>query len=344
MKKQNDGPSRDEWKALHDAAEAFKRIRPWAWMDDIDLFGVQNPEDGEIGYCCVMGAAGEVFGLSVYLGTEGLMTYLDVVSGEVEMESEDILFAQKALTATFEDREELEEQDLKVIKELGLKFRGRNAWPQFRSHLPGYVPWYLTGEQVRFLTLVLEQAAEVAGRFRQSPELLEGGNEAHIFVRVPTKGEKQFIWKDAWVMPEPWRNPKITVPPLDEIRIRRITKNSKKGQGDWEIDTFHFPGAVAEGERPYYPCLTIVVDRGTGLILGFWLNAPWECYSDFQEQVLDLLEQGKTLPGTIMLCSKELFDLLKPIASSLKIGLKQVESLEGVGGVREALIRDLLNS
>ena len=341
MKTGNENPSRDEWKSLYDATEAFKSIRPWGWMEDADLFGVQNPEDGEIGYCCVLGAAGEVFGLSVYLGAEGLTTYRDIVSGEIGMGNEDILFTQKALTAFLEDREEIEKEDLKIIKDLGLKFRGRNAWPQFRSHLPGYVPWHLNSEQVRFLTLALEQAVEVADRLRENPELLEDEGEDRIFVRVPEKGEGRLFWKDAWITPQAWEKPMVTVPPVDEVRLRRIASHSKKGLGAWELDTFHFPNPVAEGERPYFPCLSIVVDRGAGLILGSWLKSPWERYSDLYEEVLGLMEKGKTLPRTIRVCRKEIFDLLKPITSALKIGLNQVESLEGVEGFRQALVNEM---
>ena len=43
-------PSPKEWAALYQVAADFKRTAAWEWMDDSDLFGVQNPADGEIGY------------------------------------------------------------------------------------------------------------------------------------------------------------------------------------------------------------------------------------------------------------------------------------------------------
>ena len=62
------------------------------------------------------------------------------------------------LTVSFEDRKFLRKPDFQVIKELELKFRGRNSWPLFRSYQPGYLPWYLTKDEARYLTLALQQA------------------------------------------------------------------------------------------------------------------------------------------------------------------------------------------
>lgn len=139
-------PSLQDWEKLYEAAMEFKEIESWNWMWDSDIFGVQNPENDEIGYCCIMGRMGEHFALAVYLGTEGLDGYLRIQSGEILPGDVDILHLQKCLMASFEDRDFLQKPDLQVIKELGLKFRGRNSWPLFRSYRPGYHPWYLTKE------------------------------------------------------------------------------------------------------------------------------------------------------------------------------------------------------
>jgi hypothetical protein len=82
------------WKKLYDTALAFGAIEPWGWMSDIDVFGVQNPESGEIGYCCVLGELGEVYGLVVYLGSAGLEQHREIESGKVHAGSPDFAYGK----------------------------------------------------------------------------------------------------------------------------------------------------------------------------------------------------------------------------------------------------------
>lgn len=127
-------PSIQEWRDLYNAAIEFKKIECWNWMWDSDIFGVQNPVTGEIGYCCVMGRAGELFALTVFLDSEGLDGYLKIQSGEFNSFPEDMLNLQKCLTASFEDKKILQKEDFQVIKKVGKSLssssptKGQDRW------------------------------------------------------------------------------------------------------------------------------------------------------------------------------------------------------------------------
>lgn len=337
-------PTMSDWQALYQAALEFKEIEAWTWMYDSDVFGVQDPASGEIGYCCIMGALGEVFALAVYLGSEGLRSYIRVAAqpGPLEdfIETMEVALMQKCLMASFGARKELTNADHRVIKSLGLKFKGRNAWPLFRSYRPAHFPWYLTADEARFLTLALQQAREVCLRFRENHALLDPPQEDLWFVRVPEKTEQGFVWKDTWLTPAPFEE-EVPIELIDELRLARFTKEARRVQAVWEVDLFFLPTAVQEekDERPYYPYMILLVDHESGFILGSDLVAPGVHLTEFAGRFLTLAERVECLPVEIWTRKEELYDLLEPIVSRLGIELYMVDELEALREAQVALWR-----
>ena len=109
------------WKNLYQAAAAFYALQPWELFEDGEIFGVKYPVSGEIGYCCVLGALGEVFALCMYRGSEGLALHRKMQAGEINPAIDDSFAMQNALMAEFCDRKDMEKEDLAVIKKLEFK-------------------------------------------------------------------------------------------------------------------------------------------------------------------------------------------------------------------------------
>ena len=108
-------PSIDNLRALYSAADDFKKSKCWDWMYDNDVFGVMDPESGEIAYCCIMGNGGENFGLAAYLGEVGFRFLHELLSGVTDPSDEDNLYHQSSLLCTFDDKNLLDSNDLKLI-------------------------------------------------------------------------------------------------------------------------------------------------------------------------------------------------------------------------------------
>jgi hypothetical protein len=331
-------PTLSEWKALYQAAIEFKEIEAWTWMYDSDIFGVQDPVSGEIGYCCVMGALGEMFALALYLGSEGLESYMRIasephlaLSEDSESEGLEMMLMQKCLVVSFGDREELTKEDHQVIKQLGLKFRGKNAWPLFRSHRPAYHPWYLTADEARFLTLALQQAREVCLRFREDPTLFDPPREELWFVRVAEKTKQGLSWRDAWLEAAPLEE-ELPEVPVDELRLTRLKKAAQFMDAIWEMDfSLAFsPVQDKKGERPYYPYLTMTVDHRSGFVFGADLASPKVYLAEFPERFLALAERLEKLPKEVWVKKEQAYDLLEPITSRLGIELYLVDELEAL--------------
>jgi len=155
--------SADAWKALYAEAAEFAALEPWDYFEDSTLFGVLDPAAGRMGYACVLGALGEMRALCVYRGAEGFDVHRRVRDGALNRPM-DVIAVQDCLMAEFADRAELDKPDLAVIRKLGLRFRGPQNWPLFRSHLPGCAPWHLTESEAVYLALALRRARDAAAK------------------------------------------------------------------------------------------------------------------------------------------------------------------------------------
>jgi hypothetical protein len=313
-------PTLGQWRERYATAEGFKKLAPWNWMLDSDVFGVQNPVDSEIGYCAVLGFRKEVFALVVYLGTEGFKVHQMMQSGEIVPGDDEALFMQRCLLCSFENRSELQPEDLAVIKKLGLSFRGRNAWPQFRSYLPSLAPWFLTQAEVVFLTQVLEQSVELCLRFKENRDLLTPRGEGLHLVRVR---QSDSTWEDHWLKPAPCGKEAAPEPVcIDEVLLARVRKVAKEKRGTWEGDVFYAPALINDKERPYYPQMLLWVDRESSFILSTGLLRHREHLNQhLVEHFLKAAENVEVLPSKIVVKRESARVALESVASHLGIGI-----------------------
>lgn len=333
-------PTLEEWKDLYEAAKLFRKMGPWRWMVDADIFGIEDPESGEVGYCCVMGALGDVLGLVVYIGSEGLSFFEEIQSGRISAENEDIHLRQKCLVIIFDDREVLDKQDLNLIRKLGLKFRGRQAWPSFRSHRPGYVPWFLNGSEARYMSLAMRYTMMIAEKVRESQDLLKPPKKGEYRVAYVSKVGNKAVWQEKWLRPAPYHQ-EMMLPMVDEVRMARI-KGSTEQIGDaWEVDFFFAPLMIDEGERPFFPFIALYAVNRTYHILNFCLAHRTEATEKFTQNFVDMLEKLKVLPTTIMVRNDTTFNFFKPMTDRLGISLNRVTNLDAIENAKGSFIRHL---
>lgn len=328
-----------DWQALYNAALEFKEIAPWDWMSDLDIFGVKNPYDGEIGYCCVLGTLGEVLGLVVYLGTEGLDGYLKVRDGVITIKDDDILHTKKCLAATFEDnKSSLEKPDLDIIKNLGFKFSGANAWPLFRSYEPGFYPWYLTQKQAQYLTFCLQQAKEVVLRFKGDRNLFNPFETGSYFVKACDDAAGNGNWKDIWLKPVSLQKVVSISKTFDQRQLDAFLEKFPHQKQSWEMDYFYAPTYIAEkSKRPYFPLTFLFVDSYSHFIFNVHITTPDKYLLELHEQFLLSLQKAEVLPQEIRIRKEELFVFLEPLADRLGIKMKVTNDLPALDDARKAM-------
>ncbi len=336
-------PSPEETGQLYEVAGRVKELAPWTWMDEADIFGVQNPETGEIGFVSIMGMAGEHFAVALYQGAAALYDFWELESGDALVNPMGLLDIPQ-LQASFEDRDMLAKQDRDVIKKLGLKFRGANAWPMFRSYAPGLMPWFVTATEARFLACALARTLEVAPRLKAQPDLLDIENDEageRYLVCVPQGQGESLVWTEQLVrIPAP--EPEI-IPIVLDMEVADQLKQLPRRQLELEIDLLSLPMPIGEkGERPYRPYLLMLADARSGMVVGFELMKPEPSVTGMHGQIpmklAGWLAQAGVIPALISVRSELLLELLDPLANILNVKLGQSDSLPSLEAAMDAML------
>ncbi|HST52297.1 MAG TPA: hypothetical protein VLJ61_09845 [Pyrinomonadaceae bacterium] len=335
--------SPEESGTLFALAARIKELAPWEWMDESEVFGLQNPETGELGFVSVMGMAGQHFAIAVYMGAEGLYGILDFASQETITNPEQLLDIPQ-LQASFEDRDTLDKQDRELIKRLGLKFRGAGAWPMFRSYRPGFMPWFVTAEETRFLAHALEQTLEVAPRVKNEPGILQPENDnghGEIYlVRVPRRVDDGLVWEDKLMRVPPPEGESVRAT-LD-ADVLTLLRQLPQRQIEIEVDLFSLPAGMAErGERPYRPYMLMMAEPSSGMIVGVELLKPdpslAEMHGQIPSKLAEWLSKAGVVPGRITARSGLVLDLIEPLAETLNIELYQADELPGIDAAANSM-------
>ena len=336
-------PRLEEWQNLYEAMIKIKEIAPWEWMTENDIFAVQNPENDQLGFVSVMGAAGEHYAISVYLGNKGLYGFWDLQQSAPDI-APNMFVEIPQLQAFFEDRDYLQPKDRDLIKQLGLKFRGRQSWPMFRSYRPGFFPWYLESDEARFLWYVLEQTMDVSMRFKDDRSLLQFADQEQLLVRVPIKKREKLLWQDSpKVIPPPEPSPiEIT---LNMFAVKAL-QGSIPSQSALEIDVFMSMTPLQEkGIRPFYPYILMMVDADSGLVVGNEILQPVPTLESMWEsvptKVVEWLAKIHLLPMKILVSSEFLYQLLLHLSDELSLSLELSETLPNLDQARAYLLEYL---
>jgi hypothetical protein len=301
-------------------------------MKETDIFGLQHPHTGEYGFISVMGMSGKHYAIAIYAGPAALYDFWDLQRGESSDVPAKILEIPQ-LQASLISRQEVQKQDYEIIKQLGFRFRGKAAWPCFRSHQPGCLPWFINAAEARLLTWALDQTLDVAPRYKENPALLTPPDAENYLMRIPIQTPGGLRWRDG-MMRIPAPEPEPLPIPLEEQFLQSLTHLPKAKQ-TIETDVFMFPSPVFEEEtspRPFFPYVILIVSSQNGMVLGADMLAPLPSLTAMRESVpekiLTTFKKLGFLPERILVRSDLLFALLEPITQELNLQVQRAGKLK----------------
>jgi hypothetical protein len=322
------------WWSLFTAANQFRDAEPWLVLDDdTQLFGVVDLATETTYYCCVIGTAGQVFGLIAYRGAGGYAVHHKMYHAEIPPELDPNLgHEQDCLMAEFTFREELTAPDRALIKKLGLKYRGF-GYPQFRDFHPGIYPQEIQDTQATILTECLEVGLIVHAAVLKNKNFLKKKNH----IRTWKKGSNG-AWTESWVK-APTVKAKIIEAHINEPRVAELKKMKLKPSGLWEAGNVFFPGSVPTGDGSFYaPRLCVISDQRSGFIFSHRLLEPSaDAALNLLNALLDAIKSSGYIPSGVVVQESALAHYLLPTLRELNIKVLEMPVLPAIFNMLQEL-------
>lgn len=272
---------------IYDLARKIRDMAPWKWMTETDVFGVEPSESSRTWFVSVMGEAGTHCAITAYEGTEALYGFHEFYNDDCQPRPFDILLLPQ-LMLSFENREALEHQEWKRLKNLGFSFRGRGAWPLLRRIEPGHPPVFPDASELDDFIAVLEQTMLVSRRIRSEklPLLAPGEQDAQGLIRKGSLRQAASDWTDELRAVEPEMESFDVMLPPPEL-LEQLQQIPQQQQRVLEVDLALLPSPVKEQGRPFYPFTFLIMDAQSGIIEHFEMLHPEPSYREMHGRVTE---------------------------------------------------------
>lgn len=168
----------------------------------------------------------------------------------------------------FGSRDELSSKELKVIKALGLKFRGKNEWIYSRAFETGYAPDILDETQVVQLTLVFQQLYMALKYFIEGKVKVDFESGNILYRNYDDESKLWLTYEAQNIIPKRVRRTPVI---NDELLLVKLNK-LKVSRNEIELDTLYLNFVIndKEFEKPFLGKLLIIADcksrRGFGVV------------------------------------------------------------------------------
>jgi hypothetical protein len=322
---------------LYRLSKELLAIQPWDFFEDQDLILMQDGEAGEICYCSIMGALGEVFSIYVYIGAGSYRFFRRIAAGK-PISAGDFFASIRGVSVEFVTAKEQTPPDRELLEAFGhLKKRGMRA-PIFRAQRPGYHPWYVTESEARLLVYCLQGALEFC-RHAVDMDDVDYWEDEDVFpflVSNPTdKSREHFEIRPVKAPEPPVSAPQPTE--LDETQLSKILHENLPRKGALETDHFFTSAMVGEkNERKACIRFALVSDADSGFAFQPVLGKPADSTGQLLAQaLLGAIRDGRCVPREIRVRQKEFKVLLNKLSERLECDVRVTKSLPALDQLKD---------
>lgn len=323
---------------LYTLSAVIMGIAPWEFLADQNLFVLQDGNSGEMCYCSVMGAMGEVFSLYVYVGSESYRFFKKVSLGE-PVSSSDFLGSQTGVSVEFVKASELTPPDRDLLKYFDHPTKRGLRSPIFRALRPGYYSWYVTESEGSLLAECMQALIAFCEHLsRQTVNFWEEEDRYPLLTPsgAPERGRYQIQTIKAPMPAAPPPKP----PVMDETRLRRLRERDYTVRGCLEADSFSSNVKIGgPNERRSFVRVGLVTDATSGFLFPPELGTASKTAGEvLVNAILNAIETANCIPAEVRVSSQEMKVMLEPLVQQIGTALRVVKSLPSLREAKEGLL------
>ena len=325
----------EEWKELYEAAIKLKNLKPWETLWSMDLITIIESNKKEPCICSVMGKMGDCYGIGAYNGFNAIKGFYEMNFTE-GIPPHQLIRYQNNMMCYYGNRDELTTKELKIVKELGLKFRGKNNWIYFRTFEKGYVPYMPNREEVLEFTKILNNLYNAIKSLNDGLSV-DFENNKTLMHRFDEKSNDWISSEENLLIPDM----SYSVPILqDELLINKLKKQKKDGSL-LELDIAYLNTVVndKEYEKPIGTRLCMLVDSNEGFVLEQVLLKPNddEVNLIFGIIINYILQKGK--PERVLVRDGYMASILMDLCERINVEIFESSTLDAIDEFVESFYR-----
>lgn len=335
-----DGPSFETARHLCELAGEFSAERPWKLLADRDLILLEDPQSGDVCYCSVMGALGEVFSLHIYIGAESYRFYRKVSAGE-PVSAGEFFASQHALSVELIPASKATPLDKQLLKAVGYPTQKGVRIPQFRSFRPGYHPWYVTQQEATLLIQCLQAVLALCrGLTGSDADSYWDQEDFYPFLSPLGSDASRRDYAVNLVKASDPPPATLQMPQLDAAEIERVRAKNYAPRGVFEADHFFSSAMVGEkNERKACLRVGLVTDAATEFLFPPELGKPEDCTGDvLVRAILAAVKTGHRLPQEVRVKERDYKVVLEPLAASLGFSIRLAKSIPSTELAKDHLL------
>lgn len=325
-----------KWEQIYYYASLIVELNPWDRFEEKDIFALLPKGKKEEHFFSFLRKSSGRCGIAFYRNGQAYAHAQERLYGK-NTKKEPVFLLQDAVVFLLGDREDVSKKNYAVIKELGLKCRGRGGWPYFEKYRVGYAPQDVPEDELDMLLDDLGNLWVMVHLIAEGKICVDFANR-EVMTRSYSPGNDTF-----YTYPSKLQKPLTTKYTVITMQDNEWLKNLRKlpSKGTISLDWSYLPTIVKEGNNKIVPRLLMAVENQSGCILCATMLAPSEApHEDLVDALMELVEKrGK--PAVIEISDKEIESYIADLCRQVKIRLEVKPHLKQLYQARREMLAEL---